>query len=73
MSSFNYSDPAVLAHRHALQVHGSATAVAMTVTAIVFVLLRFWARTKSKAGLGWDDWLLVVALVRHPSNVEEHY
>ncbi|MCJ1312447.1 hypothetical protein MMC25_006121 [Agyrium rufum] len=35
----------------------------VVVLAIFTVVARFYARTLSKAGLGWDDWLILVAVV----------
>lgn len=35
---------------------------AMIALSIIFVFLRFYARIRTKAGLGGDDWLVMVAL-----------
>ena len=32
--------------------------------ALIAVVLRFLARRSSKAGYGWDDWLIIPTLVR---------
>lgn len=41
-----------------------ASVVAPAILAIIAVGLRLCARTVSKATLGWDDYLIVLALVR---------
>ncbi|PQE06685.1 integral membrane protein [Rutstroemia sp. NJR-2017a BBW] len=43
----------------------STTAVGalVIVLAVVFVALRFYARYSTKTGFGWDDWLILLALV----------
>ena len=33
------------------------------VLAIVFAVLRFYVRAVTKAGLWWDDWLILVAVL----------
>ena len=63
MSSTPLSDPAILARRNAMAAELRATDISVTVVALCFVFLRFWARLKSLAGIGWDDWLIVVATV----------
>ncbi|KAF3763194.1 hypothetical protein M406DRAFT_352242 [Cryphonectria parasitica EP155] len=40
---------------------------AMIALSIIVVGMRFYARTHFKAGLGWDDWLAMVALVGNVS------
>lgn len=35
--------------------------------ALISVLLRFWCRQTNRAGLKLDDWLILAALVRSPS------
>lgn len=43
--------------------NNAAVGVVMGI-ATAFVALRFWARSMStKAGIGYDDWFLLVALV----------
>ena len=37
--------------------------ISVTLVAFFIVLLRIWVRYKSTVGLGWDDWLIVVATV----------
>lgn len=41
-----------------------ASVVAPAILAIIAVALRLCARTVSKATLGWDDYLIILALVR---------
>jgi cation transporter-like permease len=43
----------------------STTAVGalVIVLAVIFVALRFYARYSTKTGFGWDDWLILLALV----------
>ena len=43
------------------------TIIATWATALVAVYLRFLARRLSKAGLWYDDWLMIPATVSHPS------
>jgi hypothetical protein len=35
---------------------------------VIIVSLRIWSRIYSKAGLGWDDGLILVAMVSPVSN-----
>jgi hypothetical protein len=63
MSSTTLSDPAIQARRHAMAAELRATDISVTVVALFIVILRFWARLKSVAGIGWDDWLIVQATV----------
>ncbi len=62
-SAKSFSDPAVLARRHAMASELKAIDISVLVVAILFVILRLWARTMSKAGCGWDDWLIIAASV----------
>jgi len=39
-------------------------ATALTVLAILSVVLRFYARHIKKASLAWDDYLVLLAMVR---------
>ena len=41
-----------------------AIAVIFMVLPTGFVSLRVWAKTMGRAGLGWDDYLIFLALVR---------
>jgi hypothetical protein len=41
-----------------------AFAVIFSILPTVAVALRFWARKRKKAQLLWDDWAIVLALVR---------
>ena len=46
---------------------GSLGGISTTWTlAVVAVGLRFFARRRSKAGLWYDDWLVIPAMVRVP-------
>ncbi|KAI9708056.1 MAG: hypothetical protein M1820_004260 [Bogoriella megaspora] len=40
-----------------------ALCIIVTGAAVVFVALRFYVRTSTKVGLGWDDWLLLAAIM----------
>ena len=45
---------------------GTGTTVAsgiIILLTVICVLLRFFARIRFKAGLGWDDWWILVALL----------
>lgn len=44
--------------------HVIASVLAPAVLAVMAVILRIWARHLSKANFHWDDYLIVVALVR---------
>lgn len=39
------------------------TGLTFTVLAVLAVALRFYARTRTKTGLGWDDWTMLLAVV----------
>jgi hypothetical protein len=39
------------------------TPVAFTILALITVVIRFWMRIKHNARLGWDDWLMLIAMV----------
>ncbi|TGZ82628.1 hypothetical protein EX30DRAFT_305028 [Ascodesmis nigricans] len=45
------------------QRHHFDTAVSMTVLAVMFTCLRFYARVQRGIGLGWDDYVLAVGVV----------
>ena len=47
-----------------------AIAVIFTILPTAFVSLRVWAKTMGRAGLGWDDYLIFLALVRESMNSE---
>jgi uncharacterized protein YggT (Ycf19 family) len=68
MSSTPLSDPAIRARRHAMVTELRAIDISVTIAALCIVILRFWARLKSVAGIGWDDWLIVVATVGYSCN-----
>ena len=68
MSLTPLSDPAIRARRHAMATELRATDIGVTIAALCIVFLRFWARLKSVAGIGWDDWLIVVATVGYSCN-----
>jgi hypothetical protein len=72
----NMSDPALLAYlqeataiaatQNLTQDRRSQTinlSIAFLCIAIVFTILRFYARHKQRAGYGIDDWLIVVSLL----------
>lgn len=40
------------------------TSYTVTIAAIIFVILRLIARKKRGAELWWDDWILIIGLVR---------
>lgn len=40
-----------------------ATDIGVTVMAVCFVALRFLARMKRAVGTGWDDYLILTAMV----------
>jgi hypothetical protein len=44
--------------------HVIASVLAPAILAVIAVGLRMWARYVSQAGFKWDDYLIVVALVR---------
>ena len=35
----------------------------VVILAIISVILRIWARISTRLGLGWDDWLILCAVV----------
>jgi len=37
--------------------------ISFTLLAVLCVCLRFWARHRSAGSYGWDDWLVLVAMV----------
>ncbi|KAF4636853.1 hypothetical protein G7Y89_g1223 [Cudoniella acicularis] len=37
--------------------------VAVSALAVVFVVLRFYTRFFTKAGLGWDDWFILISVI----------
>lgn len=39
------------------------TPVAFTILAVIAVAIRFWVRITHNARLGWDDWLMLIAMV----------
>lgn len=41
-----------------------ALGVVFSILPIPFVALRFYTRRRCRLELGWDDWLIVIALVR---------
>lgn len=41
-----------------------ATIIVLFLIGTVGIILRLWARQKSKAALWWDDWLVIFAWVR---------
>ena len=44
---------------------GIIASVAVTTTACIFtVVLRFWVRGRLVKAIGWDDWTILLALVR---------
>lgn len=43
-----------------------AQCTAITALATFFVALRFFTRVWRKVRLGWDDWLVLLALVSNP-------
>lgn len=45
--------------------------VTFTVLAVLLVALRFYARTRMKTGLGWDDWIMLLAVVSAP-HIHKH-
>ena len=57
-------DAATLAHHHKIETHIRAALITVTVLTVIFVALRFTARILAKAGCGWDDWLILGAMVR---------
>lgn len=44
--------------------HVIASVIAPAILAVIAVILRIWARHLSRAHFHWDDYLIVVALVR---------
>lgn len=40
----------------------TAVGAVMAVLAIIAVVARFYVRSNRKAGLKWDDWLIMVSL-----------
>lgn len=42
-----------------------------TFLAIVTVALRIYVRTNMKTGLGWDDWIMLIAVVS-TSHIHQH-
>ena len=47
-------------------IYGAATIVVSGIVfalAIIAVALRFYTRIVTKAGLGWDDWLVLAAVI----------
>lgn len=62
--SLNYTIPTVLPNPN--DNHGPAVVVFPTLTAVVatiLVALRFYTRWRILRLLGWEDWLLLVALL----------
>lgn len=57
------SDSAKEARRNAMAKQLRTIDISVTIVAGFFVSLRFWARSKSRAGAGLDDWLILAALV----------
>ena len=41
----------------------TAVGALVIVLAVVSVALRFYTRHFTRAGLGWDDWLILLALI----------
>lgn len=41
----------------------TAVGAVMAVLSIIAVVARFYVRINKKAGLKWDDWLIVVSLL----------
>lgn len=42
--------------------------ITLTVIAIIAVILRLFARKISKASFWWDDWTIIIALVKLPNH-----
>ena len=42
-----------------------ALGVVFLIIPLIFVFLRFWARAVGQKGVGVDDWLILLALVRN--------
>ena len=40
-----------------------AVDISVSALAVVIVVLRLWARSKSPAGFGWDDLLIILAML----------
>ena len=45
-----------------------AASIVLPLLGIVFILLRFYARTLKKNSIGLDDWLMLPALVCGPNS-----
>lgn len=45
--------------------------LAFTILAVLVVALRIYIRARIKAGLGWDDWTMLLAVVSN-SNLHHH-
>ncbi|KAK2761633.1 hypothetical protein FQN54_001461 [Arachnomyces sp. PD_36] len=58
-----------LAEHAATSAQLRATDIGVTVMAVCFVGLRFLARMKRAAGLGWDDYLMLTAMLLHFVNL----
>jgi hypothetical protein len=41
--------------------------IPLTIVTIIFVACRFYSRTVIVRALGWDDWLMLAAVVHTPS------
>ena len=60
--------PELLSSHAATSAQIRATDIGVTVTAVVFVALRFFSRRIKAAGFGWDDWLILASLVSNAMN-----